>query len=489
MIPRPIRGTLVPLSPARMERLETACPYVLTFTVARLFYFQAAERQLSREKESVTLITLQALLGCCFYVLTKSRLNHCWSLFGTTSRLVLALGLHRKRARYSGGQTGGPGGYIESECRKRLFWCAYTLDKYLSAIFGRPCAFHDEDIDQDMPQLVEDRDLTTDSMSVSSPESMNTMLGPLNHHKIGRILNATLRRLYGIRSLDHATLYRTIRELGEQVTVWKRELPVFLNPEKVDSRVLIPLFQRQSNLLSLASSHALLLIYRPCLLNDYKRRDDEETDANVRRCMDAAMGIVGVIDHMAEAGQFYTASWFSHYQAFCAVVVLYTYTIRSQLDGPSAWLEYFRAAERCQRLIASVAVSESLGQRFFVIMEEFRLEVVKQLHRQPSPQLAAIIPSLPNGSQVEEIATADNNSNNAALLPQASRDADASFPWLGAAGQDYPFDPFMELPSWERLDSLVSCPWIPLSLPRLPFYHIFAFRIPRPWPKPITANA
>lgn len=37
---------------------------------------------------------------------------------------------------------------IEEECKRRLFWCSYNLDKYLGAMLGRPCVFHDEDIDQ-----------------------------------------------------------------------------------------------------------------------------------------------------------------------------------------------------------------------------------------------------------------------------------------------------------------------------------------------------
>ena len=37
---------------------------------------------------------------------------------------------------------------MELESRRRLFWCAYSLDKYLAAALGRPRTFKDEDIDQ-----------------------------------------------------------------------------------------------------------------------------------------------------------------------------------------------------------------------------------------------------------------------------------------------------------------------------------------------------
>lgn len=72
----------------------------------------------------------------------QSRINRCWNLFGTTARLAIAAGLHRRRRQQSKPD------FIVLECRKRVFWCAYSLDIYLSAALGRPRMFHDDDIDQ-----------------------------------------------------------------------------------------------------------------------------------------------------------------------------------------------------------------------------------------------------------------------------------------------------------------------------------------------------
>lgn len=84
--------------------------------------------------------------------------------------------MHRKRLKQDPSVN-----YIEAECKKRVFWVAYNLDKYLSAIMGRPCVFHDEDIDQEMPSLVDDKDLMVSSMKATSKTSYCTMLAP-NHH-------------------------------------------------------------------------------------------------------------------------------------------------------------------------------------------------------------------------------------------------------------------------------------------------------------------
>lgn len=88
--------------------------------------------------------SVQARLCQCFYLLSQSRINHCWNLFGTTAHLALAIGLNRRR-RWD---TSNRYDLIELECCRRVFWCAYSLDNYLSASLGRPRTFKDEDIDQ-----------------------------------------------------------------------------------------------------------------------------------------------------------------------------------------------------------------------------------------------------------------------------------------------------------------------------------------------------
>lgn len=102
----------------------------------------ASENQLAKETGIVRLTSVQSRLALCFYLLTRSRINQCWTVFGITARLALAVGLHRRSRTQHGEET------VEMESRKRTFWAAYSLDCYLSAALGRPRAFHDDDIDQ-----------------------------------------------------------------------------------------------------------------------------------------------------------------------------------------------------------------------------------------------------------------------------------------------------------------------------------------------------
>ncbi|CAG9978417.1 unnamed protein product [Clonostachys byssicola] len=410
-----------------------------TPAVDGLRYFQASEKELNRQTQPTHLTTVQALLLACFFTLTCSRLNHCWSLFGTTARLILALGLHRRR-RNKIQQKDVVVDWVQVECGKRLFWSAYTLDKYLAAIFGRPCALSDDETDQDFPAVVDDHDLTSLIIKPAVHQNMNKMLAPICHHKLGRILCQALKRLYGIVPLDRAKQYQAMSELGAMVREWRDSLPYFLDPQKVDSRILRPFFQRQSNLLSLGSGHLEILIYRPCLLSEPDETDisielQMTSKANIQSCLDAAMSIVATIDAMVENDQFYAISWFAHYQAFCAVLVLYTYTIKSKLKPSSSWLSYYQAAERCQGLIAAVPKTDSLARRLHLIMEEYRAEVVRQV-QWDSPQ--GMIPS---------------NS------PPLTSNLDITTNWLALADGNEESLPLTDLPNWEQLDSLALDTW------------------------------
>jgi hypothetical protein len=94
--------------------------------------------------------------------------------------MVLALGIHRKRfSQYFGGSSS----LVEVEMRKRVFWSAYTLDKYLSVILGRPRVFRDEDIDQHFPERLNDADLTAIASKPKAAQSQCVSDGPVFHAK------------------------------------------------------------------------------------------------------------------------------------------------------------------------------------------------------------------------------------------------------------------------------------------------------------------
>lgn len=100
----------------------------------------------------------QAHMVQTLYLLTTSRFNQAWYTFGHALRIIAALGWQR-RANSARRRAAKPN-YIHEQCCLRTFWSAYIIDNYLGVVFGRPRVFHDDDIDQDWPDRVNDEEMT-----------------------------------------------------------------------------------------------------------------------------------------------------------------------------------------------------------------------------------------------------------------------------------------------------------------------------------------
>lgn len=66
-----------------------------------------------------------------------------------------------------------------------MFWVAYNLDKYLAASLGRPMTFKDEDIDQELPTIVNDSNLHSNRVEPAAltPYGISLMMAPVEHIK------------------------------------------------------------------------------------------------------------------------------------------------------------------------------------------------------------------------------------------------------------------------------------------------------------------
>ncbi|RYP75398.1 hypothetical protein DL770_007404 [Monosporascus sp. CRB-9-2] len=344
-------------------------------------YFLAAEHQLTKERGSIRLTSVQARLTQCYYLLTQSRINHCWSLFGTVSHLALAIGLNRNRRPDA---TSGLS-HVEAECRRRTFWCAYTLDAYLSVALGRPRSFHDEDIDTELPACVDDDELMTDHISTSTlNRGPSVMLGPLAH------MNKILRDLYSIRPISASRRAVLTKRISKDLSDWRVELARFLDADVFSTSLLIPIFQRQRNVLSLTYWHAIILTHRPFLLRNFARLSQQggsagngspQTEESMQQCLMAAMNTVNTIDDITQNRQMFRAFWITAYFAFTATIVLYIYVIQKRASPPEVYSNYFSAATRCQSHLSGIAEKGSLSERYCLVLEELRVEALRQAKR------------------------------------------------------------------------------------------------------------
>lgn len=132
-------------------------------------FFATATSLTNAETGFPVLESAQARLVQVLYLLQTSRMNQGWYVFGITALITSALGLHRRSDR--NGNSGKPvlQDYIAVQSQRRAFWVAYTIDKYLSVVFGRPRHYRDEDIDQEFPDCVNDEDMTSRGPAPGEP--------------------------------------------------------------------------------------------------------------------------------------------------------------------------------------------------------------------------------------------------------------------------------------------------------------------------------
>ncbi|KAL4805580.1 hypothetical protein BDV18DRAFT_165807 [Aspergillus unguis] len=346
-------------------------------------YFAASEHHLASETGPVRLASVQSRLSQCFYLLGHSRINHCWSLFGTTARLAIAIGLHRGRRRELTSNVD----LIEQESRRRVFWCLYSLDNYLSAALGRPRIFHDDEIDQELPAIANDSQISPSGILPPNSSGQSIMLAPVYHAKLSRIISGILRDLYGIRRATLQSQSEAARKYGSALVQWRNELSTFVDLPNVDMLMLT--YQRQHTVLNLAFYHAQILLYRPFILKDFKNlaiasSDENDSlaksvDQNIQHCLDAAMEITNILRDLCERNVMYQSFWFTHYYAFSAIVVLYVHFIQkcSQTNGVETNPTHLEAGEQAQQHLATCGSQSSFAQRYAMVLEELRKEAHK----------------------------------------------------------------------------------------------------------------
>ena len=219
------------------------------------------------------------------------------------------------------------------------------------------------------------------------------------------VIGKILKELYGISRQDYAIELATAGKLRRELDEWRREISHFLD---IEISHLSPLFRRQSMALKMSYDHALILLYRPFLLDtceDYPKitailsaKDRRQaSEDNVNECLNAAIHMTEIINVLYERDQMFSASWvsnlehfpiqkscrltmlqFSHFCGYNAAVVLYVYVIKRRDSHPETWSRYFEAAERCQGQIKISAERESFAQRCSSVLDELRAEALGQ---------------------------------------------------------------------------------------------------------------
>ncbi|KAK7185543.1 Zn(II)2Cys6 transcription factor [Paraphaeosphaeria sporulosa] len=139
--------------------------------------------------------SIQALLVAQLYFVATMRLQAASSTGGLVLRSIFKSGLHRCPVRYSTFSAD------ERDMRKRVFWSAYTLDRFTSQSLGHPLGIQDSDVDvcqAGMAELHEPVHTIDNIQAGTSPEETLLHL-PTNHPQ----------RMSGSTQLDTADTRQT----------------------------------------------------------------------------------------------------------------------------------------------------------------------------------------------------------------------------------------------------------------------------------------
>lgn len=327
-----------------------------------------ADKLLQKEATNITFASLQARLLVTHYLLNHSRMHAAWSSFGIVVRHAQALGLHRRSPTNNS--------CIMQEYRKRTFWTIYVNDRILSSIFGRPCAIHDEDIDQEECAMANDEDITATNIRLTSNGAYCSVASLIHYSRLAQLLGRLLRQFYSpaVRSLSMTRLQEAATLLETQLNAWQDNLPPYLNYTTLPAAAMSIMIQRQICTLKMTFAHASLLLYRPFILHSVESAVGNSPsifEQWIKRChdksIDAANEAVSECHSLQQRGFFSRVFWLVGYVQFAAIGTLFMYT--------QLWPNAINVRDIAERALEQFPVGvegDLIGQRYLEILKELR---------------------------------------------------------------------------------------------------------------------
>lgn len=273
------------------------------------------------------ILSLQAILAIQLYLVASMSLRNASLLGGTILRAVLHAGFHRCPFRYQ--QLSAH----DCQLRKRIFWCFYAIDRYLSQALGLPLGIQDSDIDVCHPGAPEiHTPRNPRSVSSTSPPPTDTSETADNNgfrdsslsnpnctsqtssQEVSPNREATLADFvaYGkltgraLELFHKSTHTREIRRsavlyLVSDVHKWWNNLPGSLQNVSTDSTESFEdASPEMSPLFPILYKHLILCINRPCLSLDSSSPD---FCSGLQICIDAARSILSLLKTQLTKGQ------------------------------------------------------------------------------------------------------------------------------------------------------------------------------------------
>lgn len=176
------------------------------------------------------------------------------------------------------------------------------------------------DIQEELPSCIEDSELGLHNQGAIS-RGQSLMLAPVAHIKLSRIVGTILKDLYPIRPISVSSRARLTSQCSRRLQDWYAEIASFLDSNGVNTSLLLPIYQRQRNVLNGAYWHAMILTHRPLLLSNFTHRRSQDgrndlpgpraaqVEESIKECLQAALNISDLVDELVHTKLMFRAFW------------------------------------------------------------------------------------------------------------------------------------------------------------------------------------
>ncbi|RMZ84408.1 hypothetical protein DV738_g652, partial [Chaetothyriales sp. CBS 135597] len=344
-------------------------------------YFNAGKQMLNIT-DCRDLLTIQCVFFMILFLQSSAKLATCYSYIGVGLRACCRLGLHRDLPNNKFNP-------VESEERKRIFWLIRKIDTYVGAILGLPQMLSDEDIDQKLPEEVDDNYITEEGIR-PMPDGLFPLIKASNAHtRLTFILRKVVRYVYPVKgnpSLmsgdSYAVSHSHIRELEQDLQAWMHDLPMQLRPS---DDVGIELCRVQ-NLLRISYAHVQMMMYRPFILyvsQSYQTGEvDRRSFAYAAACVSVARNIVHITSEMKRRGLLTGAYWFVIHTTYFAIVSLVYFVLENSTSPASE--EILKDALEGRDTLASLAKKNLAADRCTTSLASLFNELPEKLQERRS---------------------------------------------------------------------------------------------------------
>ncbi|KAG2187853.1 hypothetical protein INT44_000603, partial [Umbelopsis vinacea] len=255
-----------------------------------------------------------------------SKGSDCYLLIGIAIRMAQDLGLHQSCDDWNMPE-------MEKQTRKRIWWSLYVMDRFNSALFGKPLTIVEEDCDVDLPKetapWIEIVDgfpkRTTDPRNFATfpsiPDAQSQQYGMneerplyqmfLQLTKLSQIIGHILQGLYTTRAKQQSYIQGSdniVTRLDHELTIWRFGLIKVLqeNDQSPASEVNVTPVAASIHLCYYA---ALLLLHRPFIEHIKQGRPNPLSSySSFRICTSAAERAIILASNLSPS-DFLRFSW------------------------------------------------------------------------------------------------------------------------------------------------------------------------------------